>query len=313
MSVTSDWFIAPRVRRLQLLVHLLPRRSPGISRSQLVRTLRPQIDSPPAEIPQLVQVLARLGLLHVDSERYHLSKRGRRAVSLSEDRARKELAELLIQSGLLHEQVRQVIQASTLDHEGMAISRVAQLRRSAPQLLGLLRAWPNVVGPSFVRIPPDLFGLIDAPWSLVPSPTTQEGTREEVGLRAEAYSFCLLRRESNRPTSVVWVSRDDQSLGYDIEDGSAGFVQRIEVKGSQGKDVRFLLTANEHDVAHRDPSSYEVHFWGEINLSRRPDVEFKTLRDRGFPLRFDDLAAHLADRRLDAKPIRYVVTRGTSS
>lgn len=313
MSVTSDWFIAPRVRRLQRLVHLLPRRPPGIDLSQLVRTLRPRIDSPPAEIPQLVQILARLGFLHVDSERFHLSNRGRRALTLSEDRARKELAELLIQSGLLHEQVRQVIQASTIDHEGMALSRVAQLRRSAPQLLGLLRAWPNVVGPSYVRIPPDLFELIDAPWSLVPSPDEQEGTREAVGHRAEAYSFYLLRLESNFPTSVVWVSRDDQSLGYDIEDGSTGCVHRIEVKGSRHRDVRFLLTANEYDVAHQDPNSYEVHFWGEINLSRSPAVEFKTLRERGFPLRFDDLAAHLADSRLHAKPIRYLVTRGPSS
>lgn len=310
MNESSNWFIAPRVRRLQRLVHLLPPRPPGISGSELVGTLRPQIDSPPGEIPELVKILTRLGFLHVDSEHYYLSKKGRRAVTLSEDRARRELAKLLIQSGLLHEQVRKVIQASTIDREGMARSRVVQLRRAAPQLLGLLRAWPNVVGPSFVRIPPDLFDVIDAPWSLVPPPNEEEGTREAVGHRAEAYSFYLLRLESNFPTSVVWVSRDDQGLGYDIEDGSTGQVHRIEVKGSRGKDVRFLLTANEHDVAHQDPSSYEVHFWGEINLNRSPDVEFDLLRERGFPLRFEDLAAHLADRRLQARPTRYLVTLG---
>ena len=193
MNVTSDWFIAPRVRRLQRLVHLLPQRPPGISSSQLVTTLRPQIDSPPGEIPKLVQILARLGLLHVDSERFHLSRKGRRAATLAEDRARRELAELLIQSGLLHEQVRQIIQASSIDHEGMARSRVGQLRRAAPQLLGLLRAWPNVVGPSFVRIPPKLFRVIDTPWSLTPPPGEKEGTKVRVGHRAEVYSFYLLR------------------------------------------------------------------------------------------------------------------------
>ena len=309
MNVSSDWFIAPRVRRLQRLVHLLPPGPPGISGSQLAKTLRPQIDSPPREIPQLVHVLARLGLLHVNSDRYYLSRKGRRAATLSEDRARRELAELLIQSGLLHEQVRQVIQASAIDHEGMARSRVGQLRHSAPQLLGLLRAWPNIVGPSFVRIPPTLFAVIDAPWSLVPSPSEKEGIRQAVGDRAEAYSYHLLRFESICPTSVVWVSRDDQALGYDIEDRSAGRVHRVEVKGSQGKDVRFLLTAHEHDVAHQDPRSYEVHFWGEINLNRRPDVEFNTLRERGFPLRFEDLASHLADERLLAIPTRYLVVQ----
>ena len=139
VNVTSDWFIAPRVRRLQRMIHLLPSRPPGISSNQLVKTLRPQIDSPPEEIPQLVQILAGLGLLHVDSERFHLSRKGRRAATLAEDRARRELAELLIQSGLLHEQVRQIVQASSIDHEGMARSKVGQLRRAAPQLLGLLQ------------------------------------------------------------------------------------------------------------------------------------------------------------------------------
>ena len=70
-------------------------------------------------------------------------------------------------------------------------------------------------------------------------------------------------------------------------------------------------TIYEHQVAHQDPGSYEVHFWGEINLRRNPDLEFNTLRQQGFPLRFEDLPAHLADHRLQATPIRYMVTRGT--
>ena len=257
-------------RRLQRLVHLLPPKPPGIAGDQLAKTLRPKIDGPPGEITLLVHLLARLGLLHVDSDRYSLSRNGRRAVTLSEARARREVAELLIQSGLIHEQVRQVIEASTVDPKGMARSQVSQLRHSAPQLLGLLRAWPDIVGRSFVRIPPELFAVIDAPWSLVPSPSGSEGTREAVGHRAEAYSYYLLRIESNSPTTIAWVSRDDQGLGYDIEDRSSGTIQRVEVKGSQGKEVRFLLTANEHNVAHQDPGSYEVHFWGEINLRRSP-------------------------------------------
>ena len=310
MNVSSDWFIAPRVRRLQRLVRILPSRPPGIAGSQLAKTLRPQIDSPPAEIPRLVHILAMLGLLHVDSDRYYLSRKGRRAATLSEARCRIELAELLIQSGLMHDQVRQVIEASTLDREGMARSRVGQLQHSAPQLLGLLRAWPEIVGPSFVRIPSDLFASIDAPWSLVPIPSAREDIKEAVGHRAEAYSFHLLRLESKFPSSIVWVSRDDQGLGYDIEDRSAGMVHRVEVKGSQGKEVRFLVTAHEHNVAHQNPSGYEVHFWGEINLNRSPDHEFSTLRERGFPLRFEDLAAHLADHRLQATPTRYLVQRG---
>ena len=311
MNVPSSWFTAPRVRQLLRLVHLLPSRPPGISTNQLTRTLRPHIDSPPGEIPQLVQVLAQLGLFHDDSERYYLSRKGRRSATLSEARARIELAELLIQAGLMHDQVRQLVEASTIDHQGMACSRVGQLRYSAPQLLGLLRSWPDVVGPSFVRIPSNLFAVIDAPWSLVPSPSDKESNREEIGHRAEAYSFYLLRLESQRPNSVVWASRDDQGLGYDIEDRSGGEIHRVEVKGSQSGDVRFYLSAHEHEVAHQDPSSYEIHFWGEISLNRSPSFEFTMLRERGFPLRFEDLAAHLAEDRLRAKPTTYLVTRGT--
>ena len=310
MNVSSNWFTASRVRRLQRLVHLMPSRPPGISANLLIRTLRPHIDSPPEEIPQLVHVLAHLGLLHVDSDRYYLSRNGRRAVTLSGARARIELGELLIQSGLMHDQVRQMVEASIIDDDGMASSRIGRLRHSAPQLLGLLRAWPDIVGPSFVRIPSDLFALIDTPWSLVPSTSRREDHRQAVGDRAEAYSFYLLRLESRHPNSVVWVSRDDQGLGYDIEDNSTGQVHRVEVKGSQAKDVRFLLSAHEHDVAHFDPSSYEVHFWGEINLNRRPNFEFSMLRKRGFPLRFENLAAYLADDRLNASPTTYLVTRG---
>ena len=311
MNVSSDWFIAPRVRRLQRLVHLLPPRSPGIADNELAKTLRPNIDGPREEISQLVYVLARLGLLYVDSDRYRLSGNGRRTKTLSESRARRELAELLIQTGYLHDQVRQLIESSTFDQDGVAQSRVGQLRHSAPQLLGLLRAWPDIVGPSFVRIPPELFAVIDTPWSLLPPPLPEEGNRQAIGYRAEAYSFHLLRLESKNPTSVVWVARDDQSLGYDIEDRSTGAVHRIEVKGSQSGDVRFFLTEHEHEVAHLDQSSYEIHFWGEINLNRFPNSEFSMLRERGFPLRFVDLASHLTDHRLVAVPTRYRVTRAT--
>ena len=312
MNVSSDWFIAPRVRRLQRLVHLLPEKSPGSTGIQLTKTLRPQIDGPREEIPHLVHVLARLGLLHVQSDRYHLSLKGRRIVTLSEDRARTELAELIIQSGFLHDQVRQLIEATTMEDDGLARSRVGPLRHSAPQLLGLLRAWPGIVGSSFVRIPSKLFAAIDTPWSLVPLPSLEDGTNKSVGSRAEAYSFHFLRLGSERPDAVAWVARDDEGLGYDIEDRSSGETNRVEVKGSQRDEVRFFLSANEHQVAHHDPGNYELHFWGEINLNRDPNSEFSMLRERGFPLIFEDLAAHLADHRLAAVPTKYRVTLGSA-
>ncbi len=123
----------------------------------------------------------------------------------------------------------------------------------------------------------------------------------------------LLRLESQNPSSVLWVARDDETLGYDIEDRSTDDVQRIEVKASRQSEVRFFLSAREHTVAHRVPKSYGVHFWGDIDLSRDPMSEFSLLRERGFPLIFDDLAAHLADNRLEAVPTKYLVTLGAAA
>ena len=84
------------------------------------------------------------------------------------------------------------------------------------------------------------------------------------------------------------------------------------MKGSQRSEVRFFLSAHEHLVAHHDPSNYEIHFWGEINLNRDPNSEFSMLTERGFPLIFEDLAAHLADQRLAAVPTNYRVTLGST-
>ena len=282
-------------------------------RTQLVSELRKNIDGPREEIPDLVAVLEQLGLLHVAANRYQLSRRGRRIADMSRERRTRELGDLIIQAGFLHDQVRQLIEESTIDENGAAHAAMRTLRHVAPQLLGILRAWPGVVGASFVVIPSDLFGTIDVPWSLVPLAQPGDSDAKTVGSRGEAYSMHLLRHHSHNPNAVLWVSRDDQTLGYDIEDRSTDDVRRIEVKASRQTEVRFYLSEHEHTIAHRQPKSYEVHFWGEINLNLDPKTEFNLLRERGFPLIFENLAAHLADNRLQAMPTKYRVTLGTAS
>lgn len=286
----------------------MPTASPGVARDDFVREFRSAIDGPRSEIPNLIDVLVRLGLVFVQSDHYWLSAKGKRARGLSDDRSRRELSQLLIQQGFLHDQVRQLIEASTIQGDGRAHSSVRLLQQSAPQLLGILREWPGVVGPSFVSIPSDMFDLIGAPWSLVPPTGGEIGAREMIGRRAESYSYQFLRLSSSQQSTIIWVSLDDQQLGYDIEDRSTQGISRIEVKGSQSQEVRFVLSANEHKVAHQHPESYAVHFWGEINPHRDPNVEYDDLVQKGFPCVFQDLAAHLCDRRLEATPISYQVT-----
>ena len=50
-------------------------------------------------------------------------------------------------------------------------------------------------------------------------------------------------------------------------------------------------------MAEQAPRNNEVHFWGDINLSRSPSIEFNMIRERGLSLRFTDVAARLADCR----------------
>lgn len=311
MNIEPEWFIADRVRRLQSLITILSKIPKGIGYNQLLLILKARLDGPRDELPQLIGLLKILGIINSKGPRIRLSREGVQVTRLTDMGTRQALSELIIQSGFLHTQVRFLhtqIEASTIDDDYIHVP-LGPLRYSAPQLLGLLRSWPDIVGRSFVKLPRSLYLKLEAPWSLIPLPTPDDGTKKVVGSRGEAYSYHYLRLESANPTAINWVALDDDALGYDIEDHSAEFV-RIEVKASQQSEVRFYLSNNEHQVAQENPSNYQVHFWGEIDLNRHPDNEFPLLRERGFPIIFNDVIAHLKDGRLKAVPIGFRVTRG---
>ena len=310
MKLEPDWFIPPRLRRAQRIIELLPPKSPGIGRHTFLLKLRAEVDGPREEHAPLLKLLGQLGLLHEKGTNLWLSKEGQRAKSLNSENARREMAQALLTGGYLHSQVRRVIEACAVDADGSAQALTSTLRHAAPQALGLLRAWPDAVGASTVTIPSTLYANLGTPWSLIPLPTPDDGPKKATGSRGEAYSYHLLRQEST-PSEINWVALDDDALGYDIEDRTQGLT-RIEVKASQQAEIRFFLTENEHKVAHTDPSTYVVHFWGDINLRRRPDAEYPDLRKRGYPIVFQDVAAHLDDGRLVAAPTRFRVTKPTA-
>jgi hypothetical protein len=312
VATQADWFIAARVRRLLVVLAEVPDSPPGVERQACLEHLRNVVSGPRLELPQQLEVLREVGLLSVETDRLRRSAEGQRVASMNAANARRQLASIIIQSGLLHDQVRRLIEASTLRPDGSAFARVGQLRRVAPQLMGLLASWQDVVGPVMVDIPASIFTTIDTPWSLIPLPRPDDGRRKAVGSRAEAYSFHYLRLSGASSPKLTWVALDDESLGYDIEDRTAGDLRRVEVKGSEQQKVRFFLSENEHRVAHADPETYAVHFWGDINLNRNPNVEFNVLRSRGFPVVFDNLADHLADGRLDATPTKFRVYPGAA-
>ncbi len=134
---------------------------------------------------------------------------------------------------------------------------------------------------------------------------------KRLGDLAEERSFLYERvrlRSEGLPLlseSVRWVSRVDESLGYDIlsfagldsESAESTAPLRIEVKacGYAGGRLRFFLTRNEWSVGLQNPDSWIVHFWRSSDL-RRPHsnapyatVAVDQLRDH-VPLDVSDLA-----------------------
>ncbi|WP_328381139.1 DUF3883 domain-containing protein [Micromonospora zamorensis] len=104
------------------------------------------------------------------------------------------------------------------------------------------------------------------------------------------------------------MAHDDEGLGYDIEDLSSAPSRRIEVKASSGAEVRLILSVNEWAISQLNPDTYEVHFWGGVNLGRTPREEYLALTRAGFSLVFRNLQAHLAKGLLQAQPSQYVIT-----
>ena len=214
----------------------------------------------------------------------------------------------LIRRGWLHDQIRQLLTVATKGATTLSCD-IERAREVAPQLVGVLQVWPSVVSEAQVVVGGELLVEIDSPWSLIPSVTpAAQDARLTIGKRGEAYSFQFLRHNASRPEDVLWVAADDETLGHDIEDRSSGELERVEVKASVEKDVRFHLSRNEHERAHEHGSEYTLHFWGGINLHLDPAKEFMQLRDRGYPRVFPDLAGHLNDGRLKGEPCDWLVT-----
>jgi hypothetical protein len=155
---------------------------------------------------------------------------------------------------------------------------------------------------------------LDSVWNELP-PSSRvdwpelDKRRKAIGDRAELYSLQLAREAQPGALQYIqWVSRDDDTLGYDIEI-TGNPIRHIEVKGTSGPNVQFLLSANELEVARRHRSNYEIQFWGEVNLARDPVEEYRQLIDRGYPLRIVDPASVLEQYPWELVPTQYRAVR----
>ena len=221
------------------------------------------------------------------------------------------LARSLIDAGYFRNQARRLLASGEFFGGGDLVCTRSSAVGVAAQLTGALRRWPEVILDSHLRVPADLVTELLATWALQPIPRSpNEEVRHEVGDRAEAYSYRWEQENAGGPSRVHWVALDDDSLGYDIRNAGTSPERCIEVKGSQGREVRFFLSSNEWEVGHRLGDAYEVHFWGGISLTRPRPEEYRALREEGYPLVFGNLAKAVESGELLATPSQYLVIIG---
>lgn len=276
-----------------------------VREDRLVVALFPGIGGPIGDICQLVDIAELSGWISRRSGHVVLTKGGRKVAMQDADAAGRLLAKDLIDTGLLADQARALIEKGSVGADGALVCPRRLAVTYAPQLTSLLRRWPAVTLDARLHIPPSLVRQISSLWALLPHEDlegTRDSSRLAVGERAELYSYKLCIESSAGDSDVDWVSRRDSDVGYDIEDLGAAPSRLIEVKGSRGSGVRFLLSPKEFRVAHQNPDRYEIQYWGGLSLDRRRDQEYKLLRDQGYPIVYRDLRGAIGSSSLAAYP-----------
>ncbi len=263
------------------------------------------------DVPILLNLLMQVGLVEAEGTWLRLSKEGRKVATQDHRTGGKHLGLALIRSGIFAAQVSRLLEVGKVDSSRSLVCPAELAISVAPQLIGILRRFGQAVSlTNELNVSADLVTEMGDVWSLLPPPVTPEADhRKDMGNRGELYSYRYCRLAADDPAKVRWVARDDESLGYDIEDLNFVPKRRIEVKASAEKVVRFFLSPNELEVARRLGDAYEVHFWGGVSLKAPVKGEFDRLTKDGYPLVFRGLATLLTSGYLSAIPTQYLVTR----
>jgi hypothetical protein len=309
-ATVDSWLTAVRLRRLpEILVAIRTHPPPGVPENRVNRVVWNRCDGPLADVARLIDVLTGAGLLEHRGSLTRLTARGYRVATQDHQQGGRLLARSLIDSGYFRSQARKMLTSGEFTASGDLVCMRSLAVSVAAQLTGVLRRWKEVALDSHLRVPAALVDELLATWALQPVPRlpNEEG-RQEIGDRAEAYSFRLEQERAGDPSRVQWVALDDDALGYDIRNAETLPGRYIEVKGSQGRQVRFFLSSNEWVVGHALGDSFEIHFWGGISPTRPRAAEYRELREEGYPLVFRSLAMALQSGNLIGTPSQYLVT-----
>lgn len=311
MTDDGGWLIEQRINRIADVLRVLGRFEPaGLRVDRAEAVLWEACGGPRDEVERILEVALTCRLITERAGAWRRTKEGRRVATQDGVSNGRVLGMILIRSGLLSDQAVKLGNAGAFDADGSLKCERKHALGLAPQLVGILRRWPSVESARLLRIPPDLVAEITSLWALRPQRQYEDGhgARLAVGERAELYSYNRLREELGPDASLVWVSREDDGAGYDIEDRSIAPPRRIEVKGHAGPGFRFYVSANEWNVAHDAPHEYEIHYWGEIDLARAEVDEYPVLVSKGYPMVYRGIRRCIGSGLLRARPDTWVFT-----
>lgn len=278
--------------------------------SEATRRIWRLCGGPREEVGRIFASLESLDLIVLRDERVSRSPAGGRlARTISADDVR-PLGLALIRAGCFHDQARLLLEAASLNSEGFLICPRHLGRTTAPQLIGLLSLWEDVRAQSSISIPPSLVLEIRAVWALVPPEAELPPwvkRKKKIGNRAERYSFEYERNLARDPMDIKWVALDSDSLGFDIEDTTNSPSRAIEVKGRGNTELVFFLSDREWAVAKERGESYELQFWGGIDLSRSLPLEYAALRAEGYPVCISNVSEALEQPEWKMTPVKWRV------
>jgi hypothetical protein len=305
--VRSTWFTGARTRLLLTVLAATPRPA-GMPSHEAEQRYWRSCGGRMDDFPIVVQVLMGAELLAENRSMLRLTRLGHNVVAKRNDEGLQALGLALLRAGFFHDQARVLLEIAIVENGNLrCLAREA--RRRCPQLVGMLQLWPEVMLSSDLYIPRPLVQELETVWALLPPPDPEEAIkdalRKNIGNRGEMYSYQYERQNAGDEAKILWVARDDSNLGYDIEDRSVTPHRKIEVKASGGVPVRFFLSDNEWRKAHEYRVSYEIHFWGGVDLNSDPAEEYTRLCGSGYPLVFCDLPDLLAEGEFNAQPAKW--------
>lgn len=261
-------------------------------------------------LSQTLAQLTALGLLDRDlNDRWNLSAVGEHIIAEQSSANWRPLTTLVMSAGGLDDEVL-AFMGRAIEANGCASLAVHEARAVCPTLARVIGWVPEWRGEDKLLVVP--LKALEAAMQAAALEITVGAPawvvdREEVGKRAEAYSL-RREREAHGIVDVLYVSRDEgDGFGYDLENRTVDPPRLIECKGSRGTSLQFLISAHELKQAREKAESYEIQFWGEIDLDRSLHEEYEVLRAAGYPLVIGDPATKIDEGRLQTECVAWKV------